>query len=293
MAVAEKGVNYYQRYCGDYAKKTARLTLIQHGAYTLLLDEYYSTEQPLPADLGELNRICRAMTKAEQEAVKFVAEKFFQVAADGMRHNQRADEMIEAARPAMEASRSNGKKGGRPRKNPSGSDLGNLKETQEKPSGFPTGNPGETQDETTRARSPTPYPINTHTPSASARVSMVLRKHSIDATPFHPSVIALAEQEVDLETLEACCAEARKAKPNESLSVGYIVKKLEGWKAQAASVDVRGAQQRPKAVTSWTLTPQAMSAKARELGISDARPGETEAQFKARIIEAINASEAA
>jgi hypothetical protein len=133
----------------------------------------------------------------------------------------------------------------------------------------------------------------THTPSASARVSMVLRKHSIDATPFHPSVIALAEQQIDLDTLEACCAEARKAKPNESLSVAYIVKKLNGWKADAASVDVRGAQQRPKPVTSWTLTPQAMSAKARELGISDARPGETEAQFKARIIEAINASEAA
>lgn len=92
---------------------------------------------------------------------------------------------------------------------------------------------------------------------------MVLRKHSIDSTPFHPSVIALAEQGIDLDTLEACCAEARKAKPNESLSVAYIVKKLEGWKSQAASIDVRGAKQKTKAATAWTLTPQTMSAKAR------------------------------
>lgn len=132
-----------------------------------------------------------------------------------------------------------------------------------------------------------------HTPSASAQIAMILRKHSINATPFHPSVVALAEQEINLDTLEACCAEARKAKPNESLSVAYIVKKLEGWKAQAATVDVRGAQQKPKAISSWTLTLESMRAKARELKISDARPGESVDQFKARIIDAINAQEAA
>jgi hypothetical protein len=38
----------------------------------------------------------------------------------------------------------------------------------------------------------------------------------------------------------------------------------------------------------WMMTIQSMSAKARELGIADARPGESEAQFKARIINAIN-----
>jgi hypothetical protein len=130
-----------------------------------------------------------------------------------------------------------------------------------------------------------------HTPSASAQIAMTLRKHSISASPAHPSVIALAEQQVDLDTLDACCAEVRKAKPNESISVAYVVKKLEGWRSQAASIDVRGVK--PKATTSWTLTPQSMSAKARELGIPDARPGESLEQFKSRIIEAINSSRAA
>lgn len=68
-------MNYYERYCGDYAKKPARLTLVQHGAYTLLLDEYYSTEEPLPASFEELYRVCRAMKKDEQEAVRMVARR--------------------------------------------------------------------------------------------------------------------------------------------------------------------------------------------------------------------------
>jgi uncharacterized protein YdaU (DUF1376 family) len=160
-------MNYYERYCGDYAKKTARLTLVQHGAYTLLLDEYYSTEKPLSASLDELYRICRAMKKIEQEAVDFVAEQFFPIAIDGLRHNDRADEMIEKARPKMDAARENGRKGGRPRKNPPGSEKQNPDETQQKPSGKPTGfskqNPAETQGETTRARSPTPTPVNLKT----------------------------------------------------------------------------------------------------------------------------------
>jgi uncharacterized protein YdaU (DUF1376 family) len=286
-------LNYYERYCGDYAKKTARLTLVQHGAYTLLLDEYYSNEKPLPCDFEDLFRICRAMKRDEQNAVREVAELFFPIGPDGLRHNERADEMIARARPKMEASRANGSKGGRPRKNPLGSGNVDPMETCREPTGLSEQNPAETQGETTRARSPTPTPLEPiHTPSAPARISMAMREFTIAANPAHPSIIALAEQGIDPETVRACCAEAREAKPNESISVAYIVKKLEAWRAQAAAIDVRGAG-RPKTSGNWGLTAQSMSAKARELGISDARPGESEGQFKARIQAAISAREPA
>jgi len=130
------GLNFYKRYPADYGRKTARLTLAQHGAYTLLLDEVYTSESGLPAEMEELYRICRAMTKLEQEAVRVVADRFFPIAEDGLRHNSRAAEEIQDAAPAIEAARANGKKGGRPRK-----------ETQQKPSGFSPGNPAETQTE--------------------------------------------------------------------------------------------------------------------------------------------------
>lgn len=129
-------MNFYKRFPADYGRKTARLTLAQHGAYTLLLDEVYSTEAPLPAAFDELYRICRAMSKQEQEAVRTVAELFFPICSDGMRRNPRATEEITDAAPAIEAARLNGKKGGRPKK-----------ETQEKPSGFSDGIQEATQSE--------------------------------------------------------------------------------------------------------------------------------------------------
>src|SRR6185312_564033 len=55
----------------------------------------------------------------------------------------------------------NGKKGGRPKKNPSGYETGNPEETHREPAGFSNQNPAETQSETTRARSPTPTPTKT------------------------------------------------------------------------------------------------------------------------------------
>lgn len=110
-------MNYYERYCGDYQRDTAHLSLAEHGAYTMLLDAYFSVEKPLPKDLSSLYRVCRAMTRFEQQAVKEVAEQFFPVSeVDGLRHNPRADREIAKARPKIEAARINGRKGGRPPK---------------------------------------------------------------------------------------------------------------------------------------------------------------------------------
>lgn len=111
-------MNFYKRFMADYAKKTSRLTLAQHGAYTLLLDEFYATEQPLPAAHVDLFRICRAMSRDEQAAVAFVADMFFPIGEDGLRHNERAACELADAAPAMEAARANGKRGGRPKKEP-------------------------------------------------------------------------------------------------------------------------------------------------------------------------------
>jgi uncharacterized protein YdaU (DUF1376 family) len=108
-------MNYYERYCGDYQRDTAHLSLAEHGAYTMLLDTYFSVEKPLPEDFSSLYRVCRAMTRLEQQAVKTVAEQFFPVSHDdGLRHNPRADREIARARPKIEAARINGRKGGRP-----------------------------------------------------------------------------------------------------------------------------------------------------------------------------------
>ena len=131
-------MNFYKRFMADYASKTARLTLAEHGAYNLLLDEFYTTERPLPSEISELFRICRAMKNSERAAVVSVSEKFFPIGPDGVRRNARAEHELAEATPAIQAARDNGKRGGRPRKT----------ETQTKPTGFQNNNPDRNPNET-------------------------------------------------------------------------------------------------------------------------------------------------
>ncbi|MBA4143293.1 MAG: YdaU family protein [Nitrosospira sp.] len=136
-------MNYYERYCGDYQRDTAHLSLAEHGVYTMLLDTYFSVEKPLPTDFSSLYRVCRAMTRLEQQAVKAVAEQFFPVSeVDGLRHNHRADREIAKARPKIEAARLNGRKGGRPS---AGDTRKKLRQETEIPGGLTAGSGIATQ----------------------------------------------------------------------------------------------------------------------------------------------------
>lgn len=87
-------MNFYKHYLGDYARDTQGLSLIEHGAYRVLLDHCYATEKPLPADLREVYRVAGAMTTLERKAVGKVADAFFPVCEDGLRHNARCDDEL-------------------------------------------------------------------------------------------------------------------------------------------------------------------------------------------------------
>lgn len=82
---------WYARYPGDYARDTAHLSLVEHGAYTLLLDHYYSTSGPLPADITALYRICRAFDETERKAVDSILLRQFFNLQSNTYHNSRAD----------------------------------------------------------------------------------------------------------------------------------------------------------------------------------------------------------
>lgn len=137
-------MNYYERHLGDYARDTAHLSMLEHGAYTLLLDRYYATEQPLPAD--QIHRLARARSRDERAAVDAVLAEFFTL-SDGLWHHKRADHEVEKANIRIAAAKQNGTKGGRPRK---------PKETQQKPGGFSVGSENETQSKALH----TPNPIH-------------------------------------------------------------------------------------------------------------------------------------
>ncbi len=84
-------MHYYKRNLGDYAKKAGRLSMLQHGSYTLLIDACYDREQ-FPT-LEEAVEWTWASTTEEREAVAFVLHKFF-VLEDGLYVQKRIQEEL-------------------------------------------------------------------------------------------------------------------------------------------------------------------------------------------------------
>lgn len=84
-------MHYFKRNIGDYHKKAGRLSMLEHGAYTLLMDACYDREK-FPT-MDQALDWCWARSDDEITAVKFVLEKFFVM--DGQHYMQQriADEI--------------------------------------------------------------------------------------------------------------------------------------------------------------------------------------------------------
>jgi uncharacterized protein YdaU (DUF1376 family) len=91
---------WYPRYVGDYQRKTGHLSMMEHGAYAMLLDHYYSTGG-LPANAEQLHRICRALADVEQAAVHSVVAQFFERVGDRL-VNKKAEEQLAKRRDVSE-----------------------------------------------------------------------------------------------------------------------------------------------------------------------------------------------
>lgn len=95
-------MNYYKRHIGDYHKKAGRLTMLQHGSYTLLIDACYDRER-FPTE-DEAIDWCWASTDDEIAAIKFVLRKFF-TEENGVYVQKRIAEEIEAYKDKCETNR--------------------------------------------------------------------------------------------------------------------------------------------------------------------------------------------
>lgn len=102
-------MQYYPFFPGDYHRDTMDLSLLEHGAYRIMLDFYYSDGQ-LPADSQRLYRICKAITKDEMAAVDFIVDRFF-VKNGGTLLNKKADKVIKEMTDKYLSGRKKGLKG--------------------------------------------------------------------------------------------------------------------------------------------------------------------------------------
>lgn len=124
-------MRFYRHHIGDYRAATSHLSWDEDAAYRRLLDIYYATEHPLPADVAQVCRLARATSPSQRRAVETVLREFFVLLDDGW-HQKRCDDELQKAAGQVAASRENGTKGGRPPK-----PRDNPDETQQVISGNP------------------------------------------------------------------------------------------------------------------------------------------------------------
>jgi uncharacterized protein YdaU (DUF1376 family) len=108
---------YYRFFPGDYLRDTSGLSLMEHGAYNLLLHHYYSVEGCVKDEKPRLFRLCGAVLPEEQAAVIHVVDTYFPI-VNGKLTNKRADEEILGRHAFLEEQSRKGRLGGRPRNNP-------------------------------------------------------------------------------------------------------------------------------------------------------------------------------
>lgn len=126
-------VKYFELSIASYQGKTAHLSLAEHGAYTLMMMVFYSSEKPLPADRRVLYRLLRAESPAERKAIDTVAKEFWSE-KEGKLTNPRCDETLSRYLEWVAKQKANGKLGGRP------------KQTEGLSNGKPNGKPNGSHD---------------------------------------------------------------------------------------------------------------------------------------------------
>jgi uncharacterized protein YdaU (DUF1376 family) len=88
---------WYPHHLGPYERRTGHLTMIQHGAYRLMMDECYKRQGPLPADKQAVYRLVRAITDEERQAVDSILDQFFSSTPDGYTQERVSLELAKSA----------------------------------------------------------------------------------------------------------------------------------------------------------------------------------------------------
>jgi hypothetical protein len=85
-------------------------------------------------------------------------------------------------------------------------------------------------------------------PNASVRpaeLSAAMRRHSIEAQPGDPRIIAAAAAGITVETVEAACAEAKSSDPAGRIKAGFVLAIAERWTRDAAAPRPAGVASKP------------------------------------------------
>jgi uncharacterized protein YdaU (DUF1376 family) len=284
-------MHYYKRNLGDYAKKAGRLSMLEHGSYTLLIDACYDREQ-FPT-LDEAIDWCWARSEAEIEAVKFVLNKFFTL--DGSIYVQKRiqEELAEYHAKAeknkeiateRESKRKESKEKARtvyepsPQKHeapPNHKPLTINHKPKEEDTHFNTreASVDNSAQGCVSVDNLKPETENGKPSTAANKVCNALALAGMaDVSPRHPDVLALIEKGVSPDQFFSAAQTAFKGGKGFNFAVGILKNQLR----DASSI--AGLPSMPAAA--WDADPQSVAAMAERLGVKPWQQATSENAFK-------------
>ncbi|MFL9943696.1 YdaU family protein [Paraburkholderia graminis] len=265
MSDEEKINVWMPLFIGAYLADTQRLSTEQHGAYLLLIMDYWMNGAP-PDDDEELAQITKLSLSAWKK-MKAKVMKFFSL-SDGRWSHKRIEKELTAAKhnksKAVEKARAAAAarwagKNNIPEQSSGhvhGDAMSNAPSMlQALQQGVPEGLPEGVLEQ---CPIPTPIPftsLGTNTvrsevevggaedgPIRAGHLTAAMRTFGIQGNPADPRVVALVGQGVTPETVRAACEAAKRSKPHENIAVGYIISIIERWAKEAAGLQASGAK---------------------------------------------------
>jgi len=207
-------------YVKDYLASTSRLTTVEHGAYLLLLFDYW-----INGSLPNNNDVLLQITKQPKENLQVISgllSRFFILNENNQWVNERIEKELLRATHNREIAKENGKKGGRP---PNNNLQGNLPVNQR-------GNPKETS-----APAPAPAPLSSPKPStAVVHNDEILNYYSDNIHILTPNLISEIQSYIVDTPKDWLIQAMNEAVRNNKKNWAYIETILKAWKLKG-SVD--------------------------------------------------------
>ena len=192
-------MNYYPFHIGDYASATRHLSWDEDSAFRRLLDVYYTTEKPLPADLRSVCRLVLATTDAQRAAVELVLAEFFKLTPEGW-INVRADIEIERMQDKQAKARASAAISVSVRKT-------KAQAVAERTLEIPTADVERTLPEIkANVELPTPTPTPTPTPKEKEKEKVADSPQSVDPPPPPPAFDGNNAQKLNCKAVVAIAA---------------------------------------------------------------------------------------
>ncbi len=247
---------YYKFNIADWHLATSHLSLEEEAIYFRLINFYYDTEQAIPVETQSVIR--RLRLGSYSETVGIILKEFFILESDGW-HHKRCDDEISQYHEKAEVNQINGKKGGRPKKTQSVS----------------RDNPDITL-------------TKNHKP--------LTNNHNIEVAKA-PKAKRLSLEELPKEWEEFCKTERPDLKPDyiwnqfrdywiaQGGQKGAKLDWFATWRNWVRNQKAQAIGTKDKPTIQWHQTLAGVMAKGKELGI-EARAGETEGQYRQRLIAA-------